>query len=138
MPKIGDFGLAREGNYEHDESMKVSRVFGTRPYLPKEFIDQQKLSTKVDVFSYGVVLFELLTNEPAYLGKRNEPLLYNYVQSIYNFNPADEGRNLVHPKLRDEALDECKAVLRLGLDCTSAASSERPEMLMVYQRLTSL
>ena len=54
-PKIGDFGLAREGptaNYTH---VKVSRVHGTRPYLPDEFLRGKKFSTKVDTYSFGVV-----------------------------------------------------------------------------------
>jgi len=57
-PRIGDFGLAREGpqssQYTH---VKVSRVHGTRPYLPDEFLRYKKLSTKVDTYSFGVVSF---------------------------------------------------------------------------------
>lgn len=55
-PKIGDFGLVREGpgaNYTH---IKISRVHGTRPYLPVEFIHGKKFSTKVDTYSFGVVM----------------------------------------------------------------------------------
>ncbi|KAK9297160.1 hypothetical protein QLX08_009033 [Tetragonisca angustula] len=50
-PRIGDFGLAREG-LERD-SMKVSKIHGTRPYLPEEFLHGRKLSTKIDTYSYG-------------------------------------------------------------------------------------
>lgn len=37
-PKIGDFGLAREGPLQQYTHVKVSRVHGTRPYLPDEFL----------------------------------------------------------------------------------------------------
>ncbi|KOX69995.1 Serine/threonine-protein kinase pelle [Melipona quadrifasciata] len=63
-PRIGDFGLAREG-LERD-SMKVSKIHGTRPYLPEEFLHGRKLSTKIDTYSYGIVLFELATGLSAY------------------------------------------------------------------------
>lgn len=68
-PKIGDFGLSREGL--NGESLEVSRVFGTRPYLPQEFLKHSLLSTRVDVFSFGVVLFELATGFKAYDKMRN-------------------------------------------------------------------
>lgn len=55
-PKIGDFGLAREGPTENYTHVKVSRVHGTRPYLPDEFLRLKKFSTKVDTYSFGVVI----------------------------------------------------------------------------------
>jgi interleukin-1 receptor-associated kinase 1 len=55
--KLGDFGLSREG--QTGVGIEVSRVFGTKPYLPYEFLAKKILSTKVDVYSFGVVLFEV-------------------------------------------------------------------------------
>lgn len=54
-PRIGDFGLAREGPLQQYTHVKVSRVHGTRPYLPDEFLRGKKFSTKVDTFSFGIV-----------------------------------------------------------------------------------
>ncbi|KAL1417118.1 hypothetical protein MTO96_027171 [Rhipicephalus appendiculatus] len=60
-PKIGDFGLTRCGP-EADKSMVVvSHVHGTRYYLPHEYLKSRQLSTKVDIYSYGIVLLELAT-----------------------------------------------------------------------------
>jgi len=55
IPRIGDFGLAREGPQNHYTHMKVSRVHGTRPYLPDEFLRGKQMSTKVDTYSFGIV-----------------------------------------------------------------------------------
>lgn len=68
MPKIGDFGLTREGNYD-DAEIEVSRVYGTKPYLPREFLYERTLSTKVDTFSFGIVLLELATGLRAHSSK---------------------------------------------------------------------
>lgn len=54
-PRIGDFGLAREGPLQEYTHVKVSHVHGTRPYLPDEFLRGKKFSTKVDTYSFGVV-----------------------------------------------------------------------------------
>ncbi|XP_022180102.1 serine/threonine-protein kinase pelle-like isoform X2 [Myzus persicae] len=53
-PRIGDFGLAREGPLQEYTHVKVSHVHGTRPYLPDEFLRGKKFSTKVDTYSFGV------------------------------------------------------------------------------------
>lgn len=54
-PKIGDFGLSREGPTANYSYVQVSHVHGTRPYLPHEFLRGKKFSTKVDTYSFGVV-----------------------------------------------------------------------------------
>lgn len=56
-PKIGDFGLSREGQLNVD--MEVSRIVGTCHYLPVDYIKNKILSPKVDVYSYGIVLYEI-------------------------------------------------------------------------------
>ncbi|KAG8298063.1 Interleukin-1 receptor-associated kinase 1 [Homalodisca vitripennis] len=53
-PRLGDFGLAREGPLQQYTHVKVSRVHGTRPYLPDEFLRAKQFSVKVDTYSFGV------------------------------------------------------------------------------------
>lgn len=78
--KVGDFGLAREmttpgGAGLNASYVKVSRVHGTRPYLPDEYLRSKKLSTKVDTYSFGIVLFELATGLRAYEEQRQKKFL---------------------------------------------------------------
>lgn len=79
IPKIGDFGLTREGNYD-DAEIEVSRVYGTKPYLPREFLYERTLSTKVDTFSFGIVLLELATGLRAHSSKFG--YLSQYVRTL--------------------------------------------------------
>lgn len=60
-PRLGDFGLAREGPKQQYTSVKVSTVHGTRPYLPEEFLRGHYFSIKVDTYSFGVVSSNLHT-----------------------------------------------------------------------------
>ncbi|KAK9753166.1 Protein tyrosine and serine/threonine kinase [Popillia japonica] len=79
VPRIGDFGLAREGPQSDFTHVTVSRIHGTRPYLPDEFLRGGKLSTKVDTYSFGVVLFELATGLRAYSERRKYKFLKDHV-----------------------------------------------------------
>ncbi|RWW18481.1 hypothetical protein GW17_00017530, partial [Ensete ventricosum] len=59
VPKIADFGLARL--FPEDQSDVKTRVVGTNGYMAPEYVMRGSLSTKVDVFSFGVVVLELIS-----------------------------------------------------------------------------
>lgn len=136
IPKIGDFGLAREGSFE---SMEVSTVYGTRPYLPMEFIAHRTLSTKIDTYSYGVVLFELMTGLRAFDKSRgvDKAFLVKYIWSIYKEKDFDQINGLIDRpmEINDLVLDVYRKILSIGLSCTIEQADKRPEMVAVLNSL---
>ena len=60
-PKIGDFGLARGGPESDSLSyILASSLQGTMSYLPDDYCRSHQLTTQVDTFCYGMLLFELV------------------------------------------------------------------------------
>uniref|UniRef100_A0A1Y3BW27 Protein kinase domain-containing protein n=1 Tax=Helianthus annuus TaxID=4232 RepID=A0A1Y3BW27_HELAN len=126
-PKISDFGLARcfGGN---ETEVNTERVVGTYGYMSPEYALDGLFSIKSDVFSFGVLLLEIVS------GKRNRGFVQSekesnfiaHVWSLYN-----EGRSLdlvdtsctesCHP-------DEVIRSIKVGLLCVQHNAGDRPHM----------
>ncbi|XP_026384255.1 G-type lectin S-receptor-like serine/threonine-protein kinase B120 [Papaver somniferum] len=61
-PKISDFGMARIfGGNEQQASTRTRRVVGTLGYMPPEYVLDGRFSDKSDIFSFGVLLLEVVS-----------------------------------------------------------------------------
>ncbi|XP_021899013.1 proline-rich receptor-like protein kinase PERK8 [Carica papaya] len=80
--KVSDFGLAKMGSDKINGQIST-RVMGTTGYLAPEYASTGKLTTKSDVYSYGVVLLQLLTGRTPVDTKRppGEHVLVSWVSS---------------------------------------------------------
>lgn len=124
--RIADFGLARMMLHKNET---VSMVAGSYGYIAPEYGYTLKVDEKSDIYSYGVVLLELLT------GKM--PLDPLFGESI---DIVEWVRRKVNNKTSEEALDadvagQCKhvheemlLVLKIALLCTAKLPKERPSM----------
>ncbi|XP_017006190.2 serine/threonine-protein kinase pelle [Drosophila takahashii] len=136
QPKIGDFGLAREGPKSIDAVMQVKKVFGTRIYLPPEFRNSKQLSTGVDVYSFGIVLLEVFTGRQVTdrLPKNDlQQDLLHYVKQHWRQNRLELLDKHVATPMGDE-LAMCMCTIAAGLDCTALDPSDRPSMNAVLDR----
>ncbi|EFO20867.1 TKL/IRAK protein kinase [Loa loa] len=81
-PKLGDFGLCRDNtkdDWKDDGFVIASHVKGTLAYLPQEFLIERIISTKLDVYGYGIVLLEVATGLKPHVVKRNPQSIVEYV-----------------------------------------------------------
>nr|XP_023901411.1 G-type lectin S-receptor-like serine/threonine-protein kinase At4g03230 [Quercus suber] len=135
-PKISDFGLAKIVRGKETES-NTARVIGTYGYMAPEYALDGVFSTKSDVFSFGVVLLEIIS------GKKNTGF-YRSEQAMsligYAWRLWTETKVL---DLMDQTLHEsCNADLftkcvNVGLLCIQEDPSDRPTMSNVVTMLDS-
>ncbi|KAL9323117.1 hypothetical protein ACSQ67_011170 [Phaseolus vulgaris] len=135
-PKISDFGLARIFGVRASEE-NTNRVVGTYGYMAPEYAINGVVSIKIDVFSFGVLLLEILS------GKKNNsrsdsdrPLnLIGYVWQLWN-----EGRTLELIDPDSHELCPQNAVLRcvhIGLLCVQDQATDRPTMADIVSFLSN-
>ncbi|MCO5579617.1 hypothetical protein L7F22_033474 [Adiantum nelumboides] len=132
--KLGDFGLARL--YEHGQNPHTTRVVGTLGYLAPEFARTGKANASTDVYSFGVLLLEIVT--------RRHPVEYQV--SVEDFLLVDrvlehylKGRFLEVADRRLDGLynvEELKRVIELGLFCVHPDPKRRSSMRQAVQVLT--
>ncbi|CAN6330960.1 unnamed protein product [Urochloa humidicola] len=136
IPKISDFGLAKI--FGGDQSKYVTlRVAGTYGYMAPEYAKRGLYSTKSDVFSFGVLVLEIVT------GRRNGGS-YNTEQDIDLINIVWEHwtrgnvMDLVDPSLIDHPhTEEMLKCIHIGLLCVQRKPSARPTMPWVNVMLSS-
>ncbi|CAH9127655.1 unnamed protein product [Cuscuta epithymum] len=132
QPKIADFGLARL--LPEDRSHLSTKCAGTLGYIAPEYAIHGQLSEKVDVYSFGVIVLEIISgqrsNELKVSGAYEGEFLLLKAWNLYK-------RDL-HVELADESLDpsdyeaeEMKRIIEIGLLCTQASPEIRPTMSQV-------
>ncbi|KAJ0983589.1 hypothetical protein J5N97_011844 [Dioscorea zingiberensis] len=131
-PKLADFGLAKLMGREFSRVLTSMR--GTVGYLAPEWITGLPITPKADVYSYGMVLFELIS------GRRNISQDGDWEFSYFPLWAAEkitEGQVLC---LLDETLDGCADLEELTRACRVACwciqeEAQRPSMNQVVQML---
>uniref|UniRef100_A0A0D9ZKQ6 Receptor-like serine/threonine-protein kinase n=1 Tax=Oryza glumipatula TaxID=40148 RepID=A0A0D9ZKQ6_9ORYZ len=139
VPKIADFGMAKILGREFSRAMTTMR--GTIGYLAPEWISGTVVTSKVDVYSYGMVLFEIIS------GRRNSSH-ENFRDGDYSFFfPMQAARKLLDGdvgSLVDASLEgsvnlvEVERACKIACWCIQDNEFDRPTMGEVVQSLEGL
>ncbi|CAN6289882.1 unnamed protein product [Urochloa humidicola] len=136
--KLADFGLAKDGP-TGDKSHVSTRVMGTQGYAAPEYLATGHLTAKSDVYSYGVVLLELLSGQRA-LDKNRPPGQHNLVEWARPY--ITNKRRVIHvldSRLGSHySLPVAQKVAALALQCLSMDARCRPGMDQVVTVLEGL
>ncbi|CAL5441315.1 unnamed protein product [Camellia sinensis] len=135
-PKISDFGLARA--FGHDQSStKTERVVGTYGYMSPEYAIDGLFSMKSDVFSFGVIILEIMS------GKRNRMFHYsnhdlNLLGHAWNLWTEGRASELLDPMMeRSFPMSKVLRCIQVGLLCVQKCPEDRPMMSSVFLMLVS-
>ncbi|KAH7291758.1 hypothetical protein KP509_29G033900 [Ceratopteris richardii] len=137
-PKVADFGLAclLTSDATHLSNPIAAGTYG---YVDPEYYRIPRITDKYDVYSFGVILLELLSSLPAY----SPPMvLANHFRTVVNMEEEAAKHRLQQPSFIDARLEsdedtlECIcSVARVAQRCVALKGSERPSIQEVLRQL---
>ncbi|KAM3365598.1 hypothetical protein ACQJBY_015356 [Aegilops geniculata] len=133
-PKIADFGLARLLGGGHTQT-KTANVAGTCGYMAPEYAIFGNVSPKIDIFSFGVLILEIVTRK-----KNNSSDDYNntvnLLSDVYNCWTKDMTLQIVDKSLNVYSKSEVLRCIHIGLLCIQEDPDDRPNISSVVLMLT--
>ncbi|KAK8315657.1 hypothetical protein V6Z12_D01G257900 [Gossypium hirsutum] len=136
--KLSDFGLARDGP-TGDRSHVSTRVMGTHGYAAPEYLATGHLTAKSDIYSFGVVLLEIICGRRA-IDKNKPSGEHNLVEwaKPYLTNKRRVFRVLDTRLQGQYSLNRVQKAAHLALHCLAKEPKSRPSMDEVVKRLEQL
>ncbi|PIA58478.1 hypothetical protein AQUCO_00500427v1 [Aquilegia coerulea] len=134
-PKISDFGMARLFVVDQTQG-NTNRIVGTFGYMSPEYAMHGQFSAKSDVFSFGVLVLEIIT------GQKNTSFYQSEAQDLIShvWRHWEKGTalELIEPSLEDRySRTEVMRCIHIGLLCVQDEMGMRPTMASVVLMLNS-
>ncbi|KAJ4704580.1 Receptor protein kinase [Melia azedarach] len=142
-PKIADFGLAKLSQ-RGSNSSQFSRIRGTKGYMAPEWASNLPITAKVDVYSYGVVILELvkgirLSKLIVDDSEEQEAELTRFVREVKRKIQSGEEawiEKVVDPRLNGKfSRNQAATLAEIGISCVEEDRNRRPTMDSVVQSL---
>ncbi|XP_051145389.1 probable serine/threonine-protein kinase PBL19 [Andrographis paniculata] len=137
-PKLSDFGLAREGP-EAGHTHVSTAVVGTYGYAAPDYIETGHLTTKSDVWSFGVVLYEVLTGRRSL--ERDRPRPEQKLLDWIKHHPVDSKKfvTIIDPRFDGKySLAAARRIAKLADACLVKSAKDRPRMSEVVETLKQI
>ncbi|KAG0556380.1 hypothetical protein M758_11G047800 [Ceratodon purpureus] len=131
--KVSDFGLARL--IDPSKTHVTTFIAGTKAYIAPEYQRSLRLTVKCDVYSYGIVLLELLTGKDPSMGRNFD--IIAWVKRRMGSSPDFFDVRMIDSCDEDANKEAMTKTLHLALECTNTSPHNRPSMDEVVQQLKS-
>ncbi|XP_057559434.1 interleukin-1 receptor-associated kinase 4 isoform X3 [Hippopotamus amphibius kiboko] len=132
--KISDFGLARASE-KFAQTVMTSRIVGTTAYMAPEAL-RGEITSKSDIYSFGVVLLEIITGLPAVDEHREPQLLLDIKEEIEDEEKTIE--DYIDRKMNDIDSTSIETMYSVASQCLHEKKNKRPDINKVQQLLQEM
>jgi len=147
VPKVADFGLSKLLNRDERGNSSFSRIRGTRGYMAPEWVYNLRITSKVDVYSYGIVVLEMVSGRSPMAihslensGDIEQQRLVTWIREKIKQAPtcAFWMEEIIDPNLEGNYdVSEVEVLVKVALQCVKDDMNERPSMSQVVEMLQS-
>ncbi|KAF8096976.1 hypothetical protein N665_0298s0040 [Sinapis alba] len=139
-PKIADFGLAKL--FDQGQTMThrfTNRIAGTYGYMAPEYAMHGQFSVKTDVFSFGVLVIEIITGKRNNNGRRSDDDddAEDLLSWVWKSWREDVILSVIDPTLTTGSRNDILRCIHIGLLCVQESAASRPTMASVALMLNS-
>nr|XP_043638386.1 receptor-like protein kinase HERK 1 [Erigeron canadensis] len=133
-PKISDFGLSKFGPANQQYSYLFSNAVGTMGYCDPLYIETGFLTKESDIYSFGVVLFEVLCGRHCVQNYEDiRRFLARFARKCYEEKKLDA---IIHTSLIEEISPHClERFSTIAYQCLQTDRSERPSIATIVKEL---
>ena len=146
QPKVADFGLSKLQNRNALKNSSFPRIRGTRGYMASKWVFNLSITSRVDVFSYGIVVLEMVTGKcPSRSvpdvdegGEADHKRLVTWVREMLNRVAANTSslEEIIDPMLEGKYdMGKMEILVWVALQCVKEDKDERPTMSQVIDML---
>ncbi|KAL4628732.1 hypothetical protein ACB092_05G260200 [Castanea dentata] len=133
--KISDFGMAKLFLLDQTQ-LNTSRIVGTYGYMAPEYAMHGQFSMKSDVFSFGVLVLEMISGQRNNFVRNGENVedLLSYTWKNWREGTAS---HIIDPTLRHSSTIEIMKCIHIGLLCVQENATDRPTVALIVLMLYS-
>jgi serine/threonine protein kinase/tetratricopeptide (TPR) repeat protein len=136
--KIMDFGLAKIGDSGH--LTNANSILGTASYMSPEQVQGKELDHRTDIWSFGVLLYELLTGQLPFQGQYDLGIMYAILHEepdlsgTYNRRLPHNLENIIRHSLQKDKSKRYRSAKDIINDLNSALESLDTQLGHIYKR----
>ncbi|KAK3125263.1 hypothetical protein QOZ80_7BG0602480 [Eleusine coracana subsp. coracana] len=132
-PKIADFGLAKLLVEGHTRT-QTARAVGTLGYMAPEYAMHGRVSPKIDIFSFGVLVLEIVTRRSNC--SSDDYSAVNLLSDVWDNWTRGSISQMLDQSLIGYARDQAMRCIHVGLLCVQVDPDDRPDISAVLFMLT--
>jgi serine/threonine protein kinase len=133
--RVADFGVAKVVDLTGKAPKSMSVIAGSCGYIAPEYAYTLRVNEKSDIYSFGVVILEIVTRKRPNAAELGDKDLVKWVCSTLDQKGVE---HVIDPKLESCYREEISKMLNVGLLCTSPLPINRPSMRRVVKMLQEI
>uniref|UniRef100_A0A803PF81 Uncharacterized protein n=1 Tax=Cannabis sativa TaxID=3483 RepID=A0A803PF81_CANSA len=136
--KIANFGLARLAEGEEGQFSLTNHIVGSIGYMAPEYLENGLVSTKLDVYAFGILLLEILTGKEIAVIYKENMNLSHALSAVLSDEVDQESLKLFMDFSMEEKYpyELAKFVVRVTYSCLEKNPGARPTMAEIVHSLT--